>query len=66
MTAEVEVGVEGTMPPFDQGTVGINIMPLGSVEVRWRLGGETLPGMFVFAQLHMRGVAKPIPRAQAT
>ena len=33
VTATVEENVKGTLPPFDQGTVGINVMPLGSVEV---------------------------------
>lgn len=36
VTATVEEVVKGTIPPFDQGTVGINVMPLGSVEVGWK------------------------------
>lgn len=31
--ASVEETVKGALPPFDQGTVGINVMPLGSAEV---------------------------------
>lgn len=41
VVAEVEEVVKGTMPPFDQGTVGINVKPLGSLEVR--------PGFQTFA-----------------
>lgn len=36
MTATVKETVKGSLSPFDQGTVGINVMPLGSVEVRAR------------------------------
>lgn len=34
VVATVEETVKGTVPPFDQGTVGINVMPLGATEVR--------------------------------
>lgn len=33
VTATVEETVKGVLPPFDQGTVGINVMPLGTAEV---------------------------------
>lgn len=33
MLATVEETVKGTLPPFNQGTVGINVMPLGSQKV---------------------------------
>lgn len=33
VVATVEETVKGALPPFDQGTVGINVMPLGSAEV---------------------------------
>lgn len=33
VVATVEESVKGALPPFDQGTVGINVMPLGSAEV---------------------------------
>lgn len=33
VTADVEALVEGTLPPFNGATIGINIMPLGSAEV---------------------------------
>lgn len=34
VTATVEEAVKGVLPPFDQGTVGINVLSLGSAEVR--------------------------------
>lgn len=34
VTATVEETIKGALPSFDQGTVGINVMPLGSAEVR--------------------------------
>lgn len=37
VTATVEEAVKGALPPFDQGTVGINVMPLGTAEVRQSL-----------------------------
>ena len=34
VTATVEEAMKGTLPSFDQGIFGINVMPLGASEVR--------------------------------
>lgn len=73
VVATVEESVKGALPPFDQGTVGINVMPLGSAEVRHDLARHNntwhdMVGVFVhfvsrnLLQTQIRGTQKAAER----
>lgn len=57
VVATVEETVKGALPPFDQGTVGINVMPLGSAEV---------PYAFMVTRVCLKAPPQPQPCRKAT